>query len=159
VAHEFEMARWRLERRGCTGASNWWLSLGWAHRRSPGVCNTSYCDVVRHQDTWRMIVERLTPARMIPTSCGPSGYGGHNGERARANPSAKIFTLLRYQSALGTNHRGWCESGRMAHRWRGSLNLGYFSTLYHWILIQSIWQTTLQCLVLKFLCEYLLIRL
>jgi hypothetical protein len=126
VAHEFEMARWRSEGRGCTGASNWWLSPWRAHRRSPDVCNTSYYDVVRHQGTWRKIVEWLTPARMIPTSRGPSGYDGHNGERVRANPSAKIFTLLRYPSTLGTNHRGWRESGHTAHRRWGSLNQGYF---------------------------------
>jgi hypothetical protein len=59
-----------------------------------------------------MIVERLTPARMIPSSRGLSGYGGHNGERARANPSAKIFTPLRYPLALGTNHSVWRESGQ-----------------------------------------------
>jgi hypothetical protein len=50
----------------------------------------------------------------------------HNGERARANPSAKIFTPLRYPLALGMNHSSWRESGRTAHRRRGSLNLGYF---------------------------------
>jgi hypothetical protein len=126
VAREFEMARWLSEGRGCTGASNWWLSPWRAHRRSPDVCNTSYCDMVRHQGTWCTIVERLTPARMIQTSRDPSGYGGHNSERARANPSAKIFTLLRYPYALGTDHRGWCEFGHTAHRRRGSLNLGYF---------------------------------
>ena len=130
MAREFEIARWRSERRRCTGASDWWLSPWRAHWRSLDVCNTSYRDVVRHQGTWCMIVERLTPARMIPTSRGPCGYGGHNGERARANPSAKIFTPLRYPLALGTNHSGWRESGRTAHRRRGSLNLGYlYSTV------------------------------
>jgi hypothetical protein len=84
-----------------------------------------HCDVLNFQDAWRMIVKRLTPMRMIPASCGPSGYGGHNGERARANPSAKIFTPRRYPLALGTNHSGWHEFGRTAHRRRGSLNLGY----------------------------------
>jgi hypothetical protein len=125
VAREFEMAQWRSESEESTVARDWWLSPWRAYRRSPDVCNTSYCDVVRHQGTWHMIVERLTPARMIPTSRGPSGYGGHNGERARANPSSKIFTPLRYPLALGTNHSGWHESGRTTHRRRGSLNLGY----------------------------------
>jgi hypothetical protein len=41
-----------------------------------GHAKASYCDVVIHQGTWRMTVERLTPAMMIPTSRGPSGYGG-----------------------------------------------------------------------------------
>jgi hypothetical protein len=70
----------RPERRGCTGANNWWLSPWRAHRRSPDMHNMSYCDVVRHQGTWRPIVERLTLARVIPTSRGPSGYDRHNGE-------------------------------------------------------------------------------
>ena len=74
-----------------------------------------HCDVLDFQDVWRTIVKRLTPVRMIPASHGSSGYGGHNGERARANPSAKIFTPLRYPLALGTNHNGWHESGCTAH--------------------------------------------
>jgi hypothetical protein len=53
-----------------------------------------HCDVLSFQDAWRMIVKRLTPVRIIPASRSPSGYGGHNGERARTNPSAKIFTPL-----------------------------------------------------------------
>jgi hypothetical protein len=60
VAREFEMARWRPEREEATGANNWWLSPWRAHRRSPDVCNTSYCDVVRHQGTWRMVDMWLT---------------------------------------------------------------------------------------------------
>jgi hypothetical protein len=49
--------------------------------------------VVRHQGTWRMADRWLTPVRIILASRCPSGYDGHNGERARANPSAKIFLL------------------------------------------------------------------
>jgi hypothetical protein len=88
------------------------------------------CDVLDLQDAWRTIIKRLTPVRMIPASRGPRGYDGHNGERARANPSANIFTPLRYPLALGTNHSGWRESGRTAHRRRGYLNLEYlYSTV------------------------------
>jgi hypothetical protein len=76
VAHEFEMVQWRSERERSTVATDGWLSPWRAHRRSPDMHNTSYCDVVRHQGTWRTIVERLTPVRMIPTSRGSSGYGG-----------------------------------------------------------------------------------
>jgi hypothetical protein len=70
--------RWRDggRRERSTVARDWWLSPWRAHRRSLDVCNTSYCDVVRHQGMWRTIVEGLTPARMIPTSRGSSGYGG-----------------------------------------------------------------------------------
>jgi hypothetical protein len=94
------------------------------------LATPAHCDVLDFQDAWRTIVKRLTSVRMIPASRGPSGYSGHNGERARANPSAKIFTPLRYPPALGTNHRDWRESGRTAHWRRGSLNLGYlYSTV------------------------------
>jgi hypothetical protein len=61
VAHEFEMARWWSEKEESTVAINWWHSLWRAHRRSPDMCNTSYCDVVRHQGTWRMVDRWLTP--------------------------------------------------------------------------------------------------
>jgi hypothetical protein len=58
---EFEMARWRLEKEESTVARDWWLSPWRAHRRSPDMCNTSYCDVVRHQGTWRMADSWLSP--------------------------------------------------------------------------------------------------
>jgi hypothetical protein len=125
------MALWRPERKGCTSASNWWLSPWRAHWRSPDMCNLSYCDVVRHQGTWRTIVERLTPVKMIPISCGSSGYGGRKGERARANPSVKIFTLRRYPSALGTNHRGGREFGRTIAGGETSEPAVLIRTLYH----------------------------
>jgi hypothetical protein len=55
----------RPERRGCSGARNWWLLPWRAHRRSPDMHNTSYCDVVRHRGTWRKVARWLSPARMI----------------------------------------------------------------------------------------------
>jgi hypothetical protein len=55
VAREFELARWRPERRESTVARNWWLSPWRAHRRSMDMHNTSYCDVVRHLGTWRTV--------------------------------------------------------------------------------------------------------
>jgi hypothetical protein len=61
VAREFEMALWRSGKEESTIARNWWLSPWRAHRRSPDMCNTSYCDVVRHQGTWRMVDRWLTP--------------------------------------------------------------------------------------------------
>jgi hypothetical protein len=131
VAREFEMSWWRSERRGDTGASNWWLSSWRAHWRSPDMCNPSYCDVVRHQGTWRTIVEQLTPMRMIPTSYGSSGYGGRKGERVRANPSAKIFTLHRYPSTLGTNHRGGRKSKHTVASGEASEPGVLIQTLYH----------------------------
>jgi hypothetical protein len=65
-----------------------------------------HCDVLSFQDAWRMIVKWLMLVRITPASHSPSGYGGLNGERARPNPSAKIFTPLSYLLALGTNHSG-----------------------------------------------------
>jgi hypothetical protein len=97
-----------------------------------------HCGVLDFPDTWHTIVKRLTPARTIPASRGLSGYDGHNGERARANPSAKIFTPLRYPLELGTNHSVGHESGRAAHRRRGSLNLGY---LYSTVPSESLFRT------------------
>jgi hypothetical protein len=60
VACEFEMARWRSEREESTVARDWWLSPGRAHQRSPDMCNTSYCDMARHQGMWRMADRWLT---------------------------------------------------------------------------------------------------
>jgi hypothetical protein len=97
-----------------------------------------HCDMLDFPDAWRTIVKWLTLARTIPASRCPSGYGGHNDERARANPSAKIFTPLRYPIELGTNHRGGRESGRAAHWQRGSLNLGY---LYSTVPSDSLFRT------------------
>jgi hypothetical protein len=131
MVREFEMARWRPENEKGTVARDWLLSPWRAHRRSPDMCNPSYCNVGRHQGTWRTIIERLTPARMIPTSYGSSGYDGRNGERARANPSAKIFTLRRYPSALGTNHRGGRKSGRTITGGEASESGVLIRTMYH----------------------------
>jgi hypothetical protein len=66
VASEFVITRWRSERRGCTGASNRWLSPWRAHRRSPHMHNASYCNMVRHRGTWCRVVRWLSLARMIP---------------------------------------------------------------------------------------------
>jgi hypothetical protein len=143
----------RPERMGCTGTSNWWLSPWRTHRRSPDMHNTSYCDVVRHQGTWRTIVERLTPARMISTSHGPSGYGGHNGERARVIRAPRFLPFfvihLRWAwiTAAGANPGAWLIGGEV--QWIGDT----FSALYHWILIQSAWQSNLQGNLLLISCS------
>jgi hypothetical protein len=71
-----------------------------------------HCDVVLRLVTWRTIGKRLTPVKIIPASRSPCGYGELNSDRARTNPSAKIFTPLSYPHALGTNHSGRRESGR-----------------------------------------------
>jgi hypothetical protein len=134
VAREFEMARWRPERDRVTGASNWWLSPWRGHWRSPDVCNTSYCNVVRHQGMWRTIVVRLMPVRMILTSRGSSGYDEHSCERAWANPSAKILTPLCYPLALGTNHNGWHESRRMAQvNSTCDISRALYHRVAHWV--------------------------
>jgi hypothetical protein len=132
VAHEFGMARWQPERKGCTGASNWWLSPWRAHQRSPNVCNTSCYDVVRHQGTWHTIVERLTPARMIPTSCGPSGYSGTTVSepeliRAQDFYSSPLSTCAGHESPRLVRIRA---HGSPAARWTEPGDL--IRTLYHW---------------------------
>jgi hypothetical protein len=159
VARDVEMAWWRSERERSTVARDWWLSPWRAHRRSQDVCNTSYCDVVRHQGTWRTIVQRLTPARMIPTSRGSSGYGGTTVSELELIRASRflLFSVIHLRcawiTAAGTNPGAQLTGGEVLWTWDIS------STLYHWILIQSAWQTTLQSLVLKFSCEYLLICL
>jgi hypothetical protein len=73
VAREFEMARWRSESEESTVARDWWLSPLWAHRRSPDVCNMSYCDVVRHQGTWRLVdrwLSLMSSSESVVTQAG-----------------------------------------------------------------------------------------
>jgi hypothetical protein len=77
-----------------------------------GQAKAIHCDVVLRLGMWRTIGERLTPVRIISASRSPSGYGELNSDRARTNPSAKIFTPLSYPLARGTNRSGQHESGR-----------------------------------------------
>jgi hypothetical protein len=63
-------------------------------------------NVVLRLGTWRTIGMWLTPARAIPVDRSPSGYGELNSDRARTNPSAKIFTALSNPLAWGTNRSG-----------------------------------------------------
>jgi hypothetical protein len=76
-----------------------------------GHAKAIHCDVVLLSGTWRTIGKRLTPMKIIPASRIPSGYDKLNSDRARTNPSAKIFTPLNYPLALGTNCSGRRESG------------------------------------------------
>jgi hypothetical protein len=73
VAREFEMSWWRSERRGCTGASNWWLSPWRAHRRSPDMHNASYCNMVKHQGTWRKVVREPMPVNLSEAAVTQAG--------------------------------------------------------------------------------------
>jgi hypothetical protein len=79
--------------------------------------NTSYCDVVSHQGMWRTTVEWLTPAMMIPTSRGPSGYGGTTvckSELIRAPRFLPFFVIhLRWAriTVAGVNPRARLVSG------------------------------------------------
>jgi hypothetical protein len=68
--------------------------------------------VVLRLGMWRTIGKRLTLARAIPVDRSPSVYNKLNSDRARTNPSAKIFIPLSYPLARGTNRNGWGESGR-----------------------------------------------
>jgi hypothetical protein len=73
VAREFEMARWRSESEESTVVRDWWLSPWRAHRRSPGVCNMRYCDMVRHQGTSRMVDRWLTPVGSSESAATQAG--------------------------------------------------------------------------------------
>jgi hypothetical protein len=132
VAREFEMARWRLERGESTIARDWWLSPWRAHRRSPDMCNTSYSDMVRHQGTWRMVDSWLTPVSSYESfvSQADTAAGVNNG----SSSSTRRYLLPRaaINTSLSTNHRVWREFERMAHRRRGSLNLGYLNSTVPW---------------------------
>jgi hypothetical protein len=112
VAHELVMARWQPEKEEVNGANKFVAFTVASSRAMNRLATQVHCDVLSFQDAWRMIVKRLMPVRITPASRSSSGYGGHNGERARPNPSAKIFTPLSYPLALGTNNSGRRESGR-----------------------------------------------
>jgi hypothetical protein len=137
VAREFEMAWWRSERERSTVTRDGWLSPWWAHRRLPDMYNTSYYDMVRHQGTWCTIVERLMPARMIPTSRGLSGYGGTAVSELELIRVPRFLVLsvihLRWAriTAAGANPGAQLTGGEV--QWIGDIS----SALYHWILIQS----------------------
>jgi hypothetical protein len=158
VAREFEMARWWSEREESTVVRDWWLSSWRAHRRTPDMCNTCYCDVVRHQGTWRMVDRWLTPVSSSESAVNQADMaaGVNNG----SSSSTRRYLLPRATigTSLSTNRSVWRESRRMVVG--GEMNWTWdISILYHQFLIQSSWQTTLQSLDLKFSCEYLLIRL
>jgi hypothetical protein len=127
-------------------------------RRSPDMCNTSYCDVVRHQGTWCMVNRWLTPVsssesvvNQADTAVGVNS-GSSSSTQGYLLPRATIGT------SLSTNRSVWRESRHVVTG--GEMNWTWdISILYHQFLIQSSWYTTLQSLDLKFSCEYLLIRL
>jgi hypothetical protein len=128
VTREFEMARWRSEREEATGASNWWLSPWRAHRRSPHVCNTSYCDVVRHQGTWRMVDRWLTPVsssesavNQADTSVGVNS-GSSSSTQRYLLPRATISTPLSTDHSVRRESRRMVAGGEMNWTWRSDPN-------------------------------------
>jgi hypothetical protein len=66
VASDFEFARWRSERRGCTGASDWWQLQWQAHRRSPDGLTWVTTVWLKCRGTWRKAARCLTLARVDP---------------------------------------------------------------------------------------------
>ena len=100
MARELEIARWRPEKEEVTSTSKFVAFTGASSRAMDRLATQVHCNVLSFQDAWRMIVKRLTAVRITPASRSSSGYGGHNGERARPNLSAKIFTPLSYPLAL-----------------------------------------------------------
>jgi hypothetical protein len=124
--------RWRSERGESTVARDWWLSTWRAHRRSPDMCNTSYCDVVRHQCTWRMVDSWLTPVSSSESVVSQADTA--TGVNSGSSSSTRRYLLPRaaINTSLSTNRSVWCESERIAHQRRGSLNLGYLNSTVPW---------------------------
>jgi hypothetical protein len=66
VAGEFELARWRSERRTCTGAHDWWPLPWQAHRRSLDGLTWVTAVWLKCRGTWRKAAMCLTPASGDP---------------------------------------------------------------------------------------------
>jgi hypothetical protein len=63
VTGEFELARWRSERRRCTGARDWWPLPWQPHRRSLDGLTRVTTVWLKCRGTWHKAARCLTPAR------------------------------------------------------------------------------------------------
>jgi hypothetical protein len=159
VAREFEMARWRSEREESTVARDWWLSLWQAFRWSPVVCNTSYCDVVRHQGTWHMVDRWLTPMSSSQLAVNQAGTAVGAEQWPEFIHDAIFLTLKSYLHSTEHESQRWRGSRREITSGEGNWIQDLFQLLYHGKLVQSAWHIELQCPNLGFSCENLLIHL
>jgi hypothetical protein len=99
----------RPERKESTIARDWWLSPWRAHQRSLDMGNTSYCDVVRHQGTWRMADRWLilvssseSAVSQADTAAGVKS-GSSSSTRRYLQPRATISTPLSTNHIAGGN--------------------------------------------------------
>jgi hypothetical protein len=123
VAREFEMARWRSEKEKSTVARDWWLSPWRAHRRSPDVCNMSYCDVVRHQGTWRMVDRWLSPMSSSESTVTQAGTVAGAEQWPEFIHDAIFLTLKSYRHPHRARITTATRITTRDHRRRDELNL------------------------------------
>jgi hypothetical protein len=124
------MARLRSEKEESTVARNWWLSPWRAHRRSP-MCNTSYCDVVRHQGMWRMVNRWLTPVSSSESAVSPADTAAGVKQWLKFIHKVIFTTPTNYQYSVEHESHRRRQSRRKITggdiQWIGDI----FSALYH----------------------------
>jgi hypothetical protein len=159
VARELELARWRSERRRCTGARAACLSSWRTHRwRASDIewLTVTHCDVVRLWGT--------QPGQITANSGDASTI--NRGETRRPERTVAGGYLRRdisYRVALSVFDRAWIATQAwiwaQGHRWRGGWICDRIQLLFNQNTIQFIWQGHLQGINLHFLCGNLSISL
>jgi hypothetical protein len=92
VDPNFGRESWRSKREGESPAQ---VIMAFTVAKPPAMdrrTSTVYCDVLKPLGMWRTVNKRPASARVISVGRRTSGYGGQSGDRARAYPSAKIFS-------------------------------------------------------------------
>jgi hypothetical protein len=74
--------------------------------------NASYCDVVRHQGTWRKVARWLTLVNLSEVAVTQAGTVARVEYWPEFTRGAIFLTLLRYPTAPSMNHYNGRESGR-----------------------------------------------
>jgi hypothetical protein len=159
VAHELELARWRSERRRCTGAraaclSSWQTYRRWANDIER--LTVTHCDVVRLWGT--------QPGR-ITVNSGDAITINRGGTRrpVRIVAGGYLRRDISYRGTLSVFDRAWIVTSAwiwaQGHRWQGGWICDLIQLLFNQNTIQFIWQGHLQGINLRFLCGNLSISL
>jgi hypothetical protein len=112
--------------RGSTVARNWWISLWWAHRWSTDMRNTSYCDVVRYQGTWRAVDRRPTPVILSEPAMSQANTATEVEQWPKFILKAIFTTPSNYQYYVGHESQRLARILAYGRRRRGSLNQRIF---------------------------------